>query len=351
MKKKTIIFCILLFGALLLGFTGKNTYFTITKNDVKLSVPRGFPKPVYTFKNNKLSPEVFLLGRKLFYDPILSKDSTTSCAFCHQRLAAFGHMDHALSHGVNGFIGKRNVPPLQNLIWQSAFMWDGGVNHLEMQPVSPITNPLEMGETLANVIRKLESNSAYKKDFKSAYGDTIISSQRILKALAQFTGLMISSDSRYDRYINGADTFSAVEQSGLHIFREKCTRCHAEPLFTDNTYRNNGLKPDTALKDKGRGMVTGDPNDDYKFKVPSLRNIERTYPYMHDGRFRNMAEVLSYYGNPANFNGGADPEIFKIGRLSEEDKKALTAFLNTLTDKTFIYDRRFIDPFIEGTTH
>ena len=342
MKNKTVII-LLLACCTLLGFT-TNNYFLITPNDVKLNIPEGFPKPKYTFKNNPLKPEIFVLGRKLFYDPILSKDSTISCSSCHQRIAAFGHFDHPLSHGINGLIGKRNVPTLQNLIWQNTYMWDGGVNNLEVQPISPITNPVEMNESIANVVEKLKHNKAYADDFRSAFDDTIITSEKILKALAQFTGLMISADSRYDKYIRHEDTFSIAEKNGLELFRSKCASCHAEPLFTDNSYRNNGLKPDTALKDKGRGAITGVEFDDYKFRVPSLRNIERSYPYMHDGRFRNLKDVLNHYGSAENFAPNMAKEMYEIGTLSEQDKKDIIAFLMTLTDKTFLYDRRFVDP-------
>ena len=345
MKNKTIALLLIVCAALL-GFT-VNDYLVITDKDVTLHIPKGFPKPNYRFKNNKLSPEIFVLGRKLFYDPILSKDSTISCESCHQRIAAFAHFDHPLSHGINGLIGKRNVPTLQNLIWQEGYMWDGGVNNLEVQPINPITNPVEMNESLVHVIGKLRSSKMYREEFRIAFNDTAITSEHILKALAQFTGLMISADSRYDRFMNGTDTFSAAEKSGLELFRAKCATCHEEPLFTDNTYRYNGIKPDTALKDKGRSAITGVQFDDYKFKVPTLRNAERTYPYMHDGRFRNLKSVLDFYGTPANFPPNTAKEMYEIGTLSEQNKKDLLAFLLTLTDKTFLYDRRFVNPFVQ----
>ncbi len=331
----------------LASFAGSNKYFVITAEDVAFKVPDGFPKPVYDFSSNHPSPEVFILGRKLFYDPILSRDSTISCASCHQRLFAFGHIDHALSHGINGLIGTRNVPPLQNLAWNPAFMWDGGVNHIEMQPLSPLTNPLEMGETLSHILLKLRQNEHYRKDFQAAWHDTVINTERMLKALAQFTGLMISCNSRYDKYIRGADTFSAIEKNGLAFFRQKCATCHTEPLFTNNAYRNNGIRPDTALNDSGRGRITGTMSDNYMFKVPGLRNVERTYPYMHDGRIRNLRSVLDHYADPNQFDTRASPEMRRIGVLSKDQKDALYAFLLTLTDKEFIYDKRFIDPFID----
>jgi cytochrome c peroxidase len=341
----TILLLIVLPG--LASFSGGNRYFVITADDVVFRVPEGFPKPVYDFQNNPLRPEVFTLGRKLFYDPILSRDSTISCASCHQRLFAFGHVDHRLSHGINGLIGTRNVPPLQNLAWSSSFMWDGGVNHLELQPVSPITNAREMDETLTHVLAKLRANGHYRADFRAAFTDTAITTEHLLKALAQFTGLMVSCNSRYDKYLRGADTFSVPEKQGLSLFREKCATCHTEPLFTNNGFRNNGLKPDTAFNDSGRARITGLEADMYAFRVPGLRNVALTYPYMHDGSMRNLHQVLDHYGDPQHFDAHASPEVRRIGVLNATDKDALYAFLLTLTDKDFIYDRRFVDPFID----
>jgi cytochrome c peroxidase len=346
MRNKTLFVLIFSLGVILLlnSFSPGNDYFLITKKDVTLKIPKGFPKPFYDFSKNKLSPEIFTLGRKLFYDPILSKDSSTSCASCHQRIAAFAHIDHALSHGINGLIGKRNVPPLQNLIWRDSYMWDGGVNNLEMQPINPIVNPVEMDEKLLNVLTKLKRNAEYVKLFYDAYGDSLISSERVLKSLTQFTGLMISSDSRYDKYKRGEDTLSKSEIRGMKIFGERCANCHSGENFSDNSYRNNGLQPDTSLKDLGRGAITGLAEDNYKFKVPSLRNIEMTYPYMHDGRFRNLHQVLDHYGSGGFPSENSDKSLRKTAGMTEQEKLDVIAFLKTLTDKTFLYDRRFADP-------
>jgi cytochrome c peroxidase len=346
MKRKAVI-VLFVIGVLLSAFQGTNSYFRISVADVTLSIPKGFPNPTYTFNDNPLRAAVFVLGRKLFYDPILSKDSTVSCASCHIRLAAFGHFDHALSHGIEGRIGRRNVPPLQNLIWKDAFMWDGGVNHLELQPISPITNHTEMDETLKGVLEKLSHKGNYKSDFFAAFGDSMPTSAGMLKALAQFTGLMISANSRYDKYMQGTDTFSAEEIAGLAIFRAKCAVCHTEPLFTNNAYKSNGLPADTSLNDKGRAAITGADADTYKFKVPSLRNIAMTYPYMHDGRFRKLQDVLLFYSHPEHLAAHRSPEMENIGTLTDTDKKCIYSFLQTLTDKSFIYDRRFIDPFMQ----
>lgn len=346
MRIKIVYTSFLFLGILILGsgFINDNPFFAIRTKDVQLKVPKGFPQPYYNFEKNKLSPEIFILGRKLFYDNILSKDNSVSCGTCHQRIAAFAHIDHRLSHGIYAKIGTRNVPALQNLIWKDSYMWDGGVNNLEVQAINPITNPIEMDETLSNVVSKLKRDSIYVALFKKAYKDTLINSERLLKALTQFTGLMISSNSRYDKFKNGTDTFSQSEKNGLKLFRSKCASCHKEPLFTDNSYRNNGLKMDTALKDNGRMVITGNQKDKALFKVPGLRNIAMTYPYMHDGRQKNLKEVIDFYSDPGNFDTSADLSLIKIGRLSEKDKKELHTFLLTLTDKEFLYDRRFADP-------
>ncbi len=340
MKNKTIIFLFISLSILLLGFINE---YSISKKDVELKIPKGFPKPNYDFAENPLSPDKFELGRKLFYDPILSKDSSTSCESCHQRVAAFAHIDHALSHGIDGKIGTRNVPALQNMIWRDTYMWDGGVNNLEVQPLNPITSPIEMNETLPNIILKLKASKGYSALFKKIYKDTVINSERILKSLAQFTGLMISANSRYDKYNAGKDTFSIQEKNGLETFRVKCASCHKEPLFTDNSYRNNGILPDTSLNDIGRGKITNQETDNYKFKVPSLRNIEMTFPYMHDGRYKKLKDVLNHYSSK-NHNSTVDSEIKKIGELSDIERKDIIAFLLTLTDREFLNDKRFGDP-------
>jgi cytochrome c peroxidase len=329
---------------LLNSFVEDNPFFRISKQDVILNIPKGFPKPVYTFSNNKLSPEIFILGRKLFYDPVLSRDSFTSCASCHQRFAAFAHIDHPLSHGISGLIGKRNVPALQNLIWKDALMSDGGVNNLEVQPLAPLTNTLEMGETLEHVLLKLKRSNEYRMLFKDAFQDTVINSEHMLKALTQFIGLMVSSNSRYDKFTRGEDTLSSAETRGLKLFGSHCANCHTGQLFTDNSYRNIGLKPDTLLNDKGRGAITGKAEDNNKFKVPSLRNVEMTYPYMHDGRFKTLEQVMSHYAKGDFYTDNYDQSIKKAVGLSLQEQKDIIAFLKTLTDYTFLHDRRFADP-------
>ncbi|MBP6184230.1 MAG: cytochrome-c peroxidase [Saprospiraceae bacterium] len=339
-KNQILLWALLCLLVILLNSFGNDPNL-ISKKNVKLVKPDYFPKAFYNFKNNKITPERFVLGRMLFYDPILSQDSTISCASCHQQFAAFAHIDHKLSHGINNSIGIRNVPALQNLIWKDDFMWDGGVNHIEIQPINPITDKVEMNESLGNVIKKLQRSNYYKNLFRSAYNDTIVTSEKILKALTQFTGLMISANSKYDRYVRKEVELKEAEQRGLILFRQKCNSCHTAPLFTINAFENNGLKVDSSLNDLGRGKITGNSADNYKFKIPSLRNVEVTFPYMHDGRFSTLKKVLDHYSNLSTSQKSENIKLQTIGVLSETDKQDLIAFLKTLTDKTFLLDRRF----------
>ncbi|HXU27431.1 MAG TPA: cytochrome c peroxidase [Bacteroidia bacterium] len=345
MKKSFLaILFSLLSLVLLFSFIDNGSYFLITKQDVAFKKLKGFPKPLYDLEKNKPTPEGFMLGRKLFYDPILSKDNTVSCATCHQQFAAFAQTDHSFSHGVNGAFGKRNAPALQNLIWRDAFMVDGGINHLDLQPIAPITNPLEMNEDLASVLKKLQQNKEYVALFKAVYNDSIISSNHFLKSLSQFLSLLISADSRYDRYKRGKDTLTKSELNGLKLFRTNCSSCHAEPLFTDNSYRSNGIGINPVIKDSGRFLISRLPNDLMKFKVPSLRNIEVSYPYMHDGRFYSLKQVLNHYSKISSSKNEVDPILKNMPTLNEQEQKDIIAFLKTLTDKAFLHDKRFMDP-------
>jgi cytochrome c peroxidase len=342
--KSAILFLLLLFIFLFNSFIAENPFYTISDKDVEVVYPENFPKPFYDFKKNKITTSGFLLGRKLFYDVKLAKDSITSCASCHQRFAAFSHVDHALAHGISGLIGKRNVPALQNLIWKKEFMADGGINHMDLQPIAPLTSPIEMGESLDGIIFKLRNDSLYPGMFKKAFGDTAITTARLMKSLSQFLALMISGDSRYDRFIAGKEKFSDKELNGLVVFRKNCVSCHKEPMFTDYSYRNIGLKPDTALRDSGRAIITRNKKDYMKFQVPGLRNIEMTYPYMHDGRFINLEQVMDHYADKIFFTDNIDPLIKNMPALNAEEKTELVIFLRTLTDKNFLFDKRFIDP-------
>lgn len=320
------------------------------EQQLTLTVPNGWDPPLYNFSDNELSNAKFELGRRLFYETKLSSTNSISCGSCHQSFAAFAQIDHNLSHGVNDSLGNRNSPPLFNLIWHPSFMWDGGVNHIETQPASPITNPVEMHETLDNVVNKLKADPNYIALFKKAYGDETINTQRMFKSLAQFMGLMISSNSKYDKYYRGENggEFNTQELAGLQIFNDKCASCHKAPLFSDFSFRSNGLPPIVGPNgriDSGKAHIPPfDVNNMFKFKVPSLRNLKYTKPYMHDGRFNTLDQVLNHYAtiDPTALN--LDPLLSNGIPLSQTEKANLLAFLNTLNDEEFVKDKRFVEP-------
>ncbi|HVM88006.1 MAG TPA: cytochrome c peroxidase [Puia sp.] len=308
-------------------------------------VPANFPQPVYRFTNNNLSDAGFLLGKKLFYDPLLSKDKTIACSNCHQPFAAFANLDHPVSHGVDECLGTRNAPALFNLAWQKEFMWDGGVKHIEVSPLNAITSTCEMASSLDTITERLKATKPYPELFHNAFGDGDINSQKMLRALAQFTSMLVSAASKYDKHIRheAGGEFTNEEEQGYQLYRFHCSACHAEPLFTDLTYRNNGL--DEISEDPGRDTITNNPDDKGKFKVPSLRNIELTSPYMHDGRFTTLEEVLAHYNSGVKNNANLDSLLKQNGRrgiaLTQDEQKQLIVFLKTLTDHEFVNDKRF----------
>jgi cytochrome c peroxidase len=320
-------------------------YAAAPPNDtLKIVVPKGWPRPVYDFAKNPVTRRGFELGKALFFDPLLSKDSTISCASCHLQFTNFTHVDHALSHGILGKKGTRNTLSIINAAWSKSFMWDGGVNNIEVQPLAPIENPVEMDSKLALVVTRLQRSPRYTQRFKEAFGaQAEVTGQNVLKALAQYMVSIQSYNSKYDRVMRkeAGASFTEAEKQGLKIFRKQCASCHTEPLFTNNGFENNGLRPDTALRDGGRAKITHNPADSLKFKVPSLRNIEVSYPYMHDGRFRNLQMVLFHYSADIYRSPTLSPKLAKGIDLSEQDKNCLIAFLKTLTDETFLRDARF----------
>ncbi len=332
-----------------IAWVSKNTDTKIIGTPISFTVPKGWPMPVYDFKSNPLTQEGFALGRKLFYDTRLSKDGSLSCGSCHQQFAAFATYDHNLSHGINNAFTTRNAPSLANLAWVKDFMADGGINHLDLQPLAPITAPNEMGESIDNVLKKIKADTAYKHLFSKAFGDAVITTQRTMKALSQFMLLMVSSNSKYDKVMRGEASFILPEQLGYDIFKKKCASCHTEPLFTDFSYRNIGMPIDTFLNDYGRMRITRNALDSLKFRVPSLRNIAYTAPYGHDGRFFGLMNVFEHYRSQA-VNGLTTDSIFKNKlALSNFEIGQLTAFLYTLSDTTFLKNKRFAEPGTENT--
>ncbi|QNF34043.1 cytochrome-c peroxidase [Adhaeribacter swui] len=310
--------------------------------------PAHFPEPVYLFTDNEPSQAGFELGRQLFYDPLLSRDGTVSCGTCHKQFAGFADLDHTVSHGIQDQLGTRNTPSLANLRWDKSFFWDGGVTHLELVPLAPITNPVEMGESLSNVVRKLNRSPQYVKFFKKVFHQDSINSQQLFRAMAQFMGQFVSASAPYDQYVQGkTNALTATQVQGLAVFNSKCASCHTPGLFTDLSFRNNGLDADFK-KDAGRQIITQLVADAGKFKVPSLRNVAVSAPYMHDGRFRTLAQVLDHYSQGVKKSTTLDPVLANAQPgipLSPEEKQQLLSFLDALTDKKFITDPRFADPF------
>ncbi len=309
-------------------------------NDIQIKYPAYFPEPLYSFEKNKLDTSVISLGRRLFYDPIFSSDSSISCANCHSPFSAFAHTDHALSHGINDSIGHRNAPGLFNLAWQKNFMWDGAVHHLDMQPLSPIHSSIEMNETLAHIIEKLSKNEKYTTLFANCFHDSIIKSEYILKSLAQFQLTLISYNAKYDLVKQNKTDFNEKEKRGYNIFKQNCNHCHQEPLFSNYKFANNGIGLDPDLKDIGRQKITKLKEDSLLFKIPSLRNIGFTYPYMHDGRFKTLKEVIDHYCDHIEISPTTDLFLNKKINLSKNERVELVSFLHTLNDTSFVFNKK-----------
>ena len=311
---------VLLFSIILVAFL------CIAASHYVFEVPRGWPEAIYDFKNNPLNEEKIKLGRILFYDPVLSRDNSVSCASCHSQYNAFAHSDHPVSHGINDRLGTRNAPALINLAWQKQFMWDGAVHNLDVQALAPLHNPDEMDETIGNVVQKLQRNPYYPQIFQSAFGDSVVTGEYLLKALTQFMLTLVSANSKYDSVQLQLATFTTKEQRGYALFKTHCNTCHTEPLFTSNQFSTNGI-PVSKYNDFGRMKVTNNPKDSLLFKVPTLRNVEFSYPYMHDGRFKSLRQVLQHYVSKNR------PII-----LTPDEQVEITAFLLTLTDRQFLFN-------------
>ena len=344
MKIKIFISVMLFFIAslIIIGATADDGYGPYSPQPITLEIPPGWPKPpTNIFANNKLTEQGFQLGKKLFYDGRLSKDGEVSCASCHQQFAAFATFDHDLSHGVNNGFSTRNAPGLFNLAWMPEMHWDGGINHIEVQPLFPITAKNEMGETLDSVLIKIKKDTAYKRMFKAAFGDATINSQRMLKAIAQFTGTLVSANSKYDKVKRGEAVFTPFEEKGYMVFKDKCASCHKEPLFTDNSFRNNGLALNRFF-DIGRQQITQLSSDSIKFKVPSLRNAQLTFPYMHDGSIYSIPQVIEHYRTGIiTSQPTLDPLLQRRIALTNLEKNQLVYFIYTLTDSSFTKNPRY----------
>ncbi len=339
MKSRIYILALLLSFTTIISCKDDETTTPVDTSFKGFEKPASFPEPVYRFQYNQVTQAGFELGRKLFYDGILSRDGSISCGSCHQQSSAFAQFDHPVSHGIDDLLGTRNSPVIQNLAWSPFFFWDGGVFDLDLFPFAPIQNPVEMDESIPNVLVKLRNHSTYPGLFKKAFGTDSITSARLMQALSQFMVMLVSNNSRYDQYIAGnTSIMSSTEIEGMNIFMQHCNRCHTEPLFTDNKFHNNGI---TRLADKGRNLVTLLDQDLYKFKTPSLRNIEKSGPYFHDGRANLLEDAVNHYFS--NIPAGSTVDTGLVGgiNISNDDKLKLIAFLKTLTDDTFLKDKRF----------
>ncbi|MEY4595415.1 MAG: hypothetical protein RIQ47_1825 [Bacteroidota bacterium] len=311
---------------------------------IPASLP-GFPIP----NDNPLTVEGVELGRKLFYDPILSGNNTQSCGSCHNQ--GDGFTDHQLQYstGIDGISGDRNSMPLFNIGYARDFFWDGGATTLESQAVAPIVNPIEMHEDIVNALGELSSHPEYPALFKKAFSTDSITISLVMKAIAQFERTLLSGNSKYDRYVRGQATLTPQEQNGLTVYRAAakgdCTHCHTlGGTFTDFGYRNTGL--DSIAADSGRARITLNPLDLGRFKTPTLRNISVTAPYMHDGRFATLQEVLDHYNTGFHYPVNLDPNLRAAvkGRMSAQEMADLIAFLETLTDTDFLTNPAYGQP-------
>lgn len=321
---------------------------------------REFPDPEFP-ADNQPTVQGVMLGRMLFYEKRLSKDGSQACADCHRQPDGFSD-SLQFSVGVEKLKGNRQAMPVMNLAWhRNGMFWDGRVSLLRDQALKPIQDPLEMNETLANVIAKLSADKQYTDQFIRAFGDAAVTEERIGLAIEQFEFMMISNNSKYDQFKRGETTLTDSEERGRKLFftefdpsgvnkGAECFHCHATFNFSNDEYMNNGLDADADQRDEGRMKVTLDPADKAKFKTPSLRNIARTAPFMHDGRFSTLEQVVDFYN--AGVKQSATVEFLMqynlqpggLG-LSAQDKADLVAFLKTLTDNEFLANPAFKTPF------
>ncbi|MDG2059766.1 MAG: cytochrome c peroxidase [Flavobacteriales bacterium] len=316
---------------------GSCEYITTTPYDI--ITPYGFPDMIIP-EDNPMTFEGVELGRKLFNDPILSANNTLACINCHMPESSFSDPNQ-FSTGIDGFLGNRNSSALINLGWSSSFNWDGSVKSLEEQAFEPVTNSLEMHNSWNNVENTLNQDEEYLLLFKQAYNIDYIDSTHVVMAIAQFERTLISNNSKFDKYSRGEEVFTKSELNGFAIFnseRGDCFHCHGTSLFTDNLFHNNGLDVEPFL-DLGLGKITENTSDNGKFKTPTLRNIEVSAPYMHDGRFATLEKVIEHYDSGGHFSSTVDPLMKKLGvglNLTNQEKSDLIAFLKTLTDYDYI---------------
>ncbi len=332
------------------GDPGPDDVIKITTEDTSLiSVSSEMP-PIVAYADNPLSRAGIELGRFLFYDPLLSEDNTISCGSCHNQKMAFTDNQKAFSEGTQKLLGDRNSMPTFNLMWFDSLFWDSRAARLKQLVLMPIENPLEMNTTPEKVVEKLKLLPDYEAKFLKAFGTNEITVERMAKAMEQFLMTIVSDNSAFDKSRRGELKLGSLEERGFDIASQKgCFNCHSTSLFTDNQSHNTGL--DMNFKDYGLGKFTQLSHHDGKFKTPSLRNVELTAPYMHDGRFKTLEEVIKFYDedvrdnlNSRNISLNFMEQALR-NRLSPDDTKALIAFLKSLTDYDMVTNPKFSDPF------
>lgn len=337
-----------------LGFTALGFKATYKATPYKFPVLHSKFPAMPVAANNAVSTEGADLGRHLFYDPILSNDSTIACASCHKQEAAFSDAPKDFSIGITGTKLKRNTMPLYNLAWYTTFFWDGKASSIEDQVFHPLRAADEMGIEWNNAAERVRGSAFYRKKFKAAFGDQPIDSVLIAKAIAQFERTLLSYRSKYDRVMAGRDVFTPEEQRGYELVNDMekgdCWHCHTtreDALGTTLTYRNNGL--DTVFTDRGRITISGNAFEEGAFKIPSIRNLSFTAPYMHDGRFKTLEEVLDFYISGVKPGKLTDPKMRFAhqggARLNAREKAQIIVFLKTLDDSSFVNDPAFRNPF------
>jgi len=352
---KVLCVCGLVF---LFAFSGSNK-----PSPYKFPSLNNFP-PMPVSADNPVTVEGADLGRHLFYDPILSRDSSFSCSSCHKQEFAFSDSPNQFSKGSNGESMLRNTPGLFNLAWYKNYFWDGRAKTMEEQVVHPIRTRNELNISWDEALKRLNRSKFYGKKFKNAFGNTTVDSLQVTRAVAQFERTLLSYNSKFDKALRQKAKLTQDELEGFELVNDMtiagCVHCHttdADALGTTGDFNNTGLddvKKPEDYKDKGLGGISGNPRDNGRFKTPSLRNLVFTGPYMHDGRFKTIEEVIDFYSEHVkpSVNIDSKMEFAQQGgaRLDKHQKRKIIAFLKTMSDSSFVKESAFSNPFKKAVT-
>ncbi|MEO5995826.1 MAG: cytochrome c peroxidase [Chitinophagaceae bacterium] len=355
------MFKIFYFVMAILCLSARGFHLPCSVTPLKINYPEYFGNKIVIPEDNPTTEQGVKLGRMLFYETALSANNLFSCATCHQQSLAFTD-GKQFSTGIDGTAQPRNTMSLANLLWVRRFFWDGRAEGLEKQVETPMTGEHEMGQPLVITAKKLHNKSIYASLFKDAFGTDSITGERIMKALSQFERTLVSANSSYDKYLRGEYKPTPSERNGMALFFASpnpanrirgaaCGHCHAGPKTFSELFHNNGL--DSFPKDPGLEKITGQEYDRGRFRVVTLRNIALTAPYMHDGRFKTLEEVVEHYNEhliqsstlSIFLQNNSNKENDKLLNLTAQEKTDLVFFLKMLTDSTFITAKRFSNPF------